>query len=258
MTISVHTPDEFNISPSLSELVETNPTNHPHYIWDDREMNIDVVVQNPAHMTFSVLGGGMLKTNVGEETQLEVTFTGHDELVNGNDPTPDVKQMIASAYSELFSDLAVSDWVSLDSKYNDAELMLPGVLVQLTNCTSAMYGPSSSFLITHISREGPCDILFHSSMDPTSPSNPASMIPHEKFIDVILRTIFHESATTGSSVGQSAVTEETFHVKNRINISDGNVTTYEKYHMMSNMNVSYGAFLPLVEEVTDPVGDVTE
>jgi len=237
-----------------------------------------MVVSNPAHMTFNVVGGGMLGTNVGDETQLEVTFTGQTELGMANDPTPNVKEMIAYAYGDLFSDPDVVGWESLDSKYNDAELMLPGVFTQLTNCTTVMYGGGlGPILITHISRDGPCDILFHSSMDPASPAAPASSFasPHI-FVDVILRTIFHESATTGSSVGQSAVTEETLHVKNRINISDGNVTTYEKYHLMSNMNVSYGAFLPLVEgggdgdggdggdgdgdgvveEVTEPMGDM--
>jgi len=262
MTISVHTPDEFNISPSLSELVENNPTTHPHLHWGDRPMDINIVLSNPAHMTFNVVGGGMLGTNVGEETQLEVTFTGQTELGMVNDPTPNVKEMIAYAYGDLFSDPDVVGWESLDSKYNGTELMLPGVFTQLTNCTTVMYGVfTGSILITHISKEGPCDILFHSGPELTSPTHPA-MMPHEKFIDVILRTIFHESATTGSSVGQSAVTEEILHVKNRINISDGNVTTYEKFHMTSNMNVSYGAFLPLVEgggvveEVTEPMGDI--
>jgi hypothetical protein len=52
------------------------------------------------------------------------------------------------------------------------------------------------------------------------------------------------------------------HVKNRINVSDGNVATYEKFHMMSNMLVSYGAFLPASdgggdsEPPFDPEGDM--
>jgi len=270
MTISVHTPDEFNISPSLSELVETNPTTHPHLHWGDRPMNINMVVSNPAHMTFDVVGGGMLGTNVGEETQLEVTFTGQTELGMVNDPAPNVKQMIAYAYSDLFGDTDVVGWESLDSKYNDAELMLPGVFTQLTNCTTVMYGGSTEpILITHISRDGPCDIMFHSGPELTSPTHPA-MMPHEKFIDVIMRTIFHESATTGSSVGQTAGNEVELHIKNRINVSDGNVATYEKYHMMSNMNVSYGAFMPAEgggggdggeggdggDGVVEPMGDI--
>jgi hypothetical protein len=249
----IYTTDDFNINTSVSELSLQPTTNHTTSTWADRDHSVSLNITNPAHMTLNVTNGGsatggILGLNEGDETFLQINFANivGDPILTDL-PDSAANEMIAAAYGHLY-DSSVTSYELLNQKYVVNEETLQNsvfgpIMTGLTN----MYGTGTGvgwMSVTHVAHVGAeCDILFDNG--PDVPASPATT-PLQKFVDNVIRSIFHASAEPGSTIGRVATAEggNVLTIKNKINISDGDGNTYEGYQLESNMKISYVPFLP--------------
>lgn len=250
--MDVHTTDDFIINTSVSELPPQTTTHEAHE-WTDRDHSISLNITNPAHMTLNVNNGGsatggILGLEEGDETFLQINFANIEEMPLFTPPST-ANEMIAAAYGHLY-DSSVTSYELLNQKYvvENEDALQASVLEPIMTGLTNMYGTGTGIgwiSVKHVAHVGAeCELLFDNG--PDIPASPA-ITPFQKFVDNVIRSIFHASAEPGSNIGRVDTADggDVLTIKNKINISgDGGGDPYDKYQLESNMKISYVHFLP--------------
>jgi hypothetical protein len=235
--VVVNTPDEFTFAPSLNEMkLETSHTFGVEDWTRNETFTVDLV--EPANLNIDV-SGGVLGLEEGDETAITVNFSVWGGFKPIGNPVPYLQQMVAEAYKDVYDDTDITDWPSIITKFGEdkANAMLDPVFGELDVRMGTMYGTGGQNIeVTHIAHAGrECEIKFE---DGTNNTN------FQAFVKAILLSLFHESGKDGSTVGRSAVSNESLEIRNRIDFYDeSGIHVYNKYKIVSNMELSYNAFV---------------
>ena len=235
--VVVNTPDEFTFAPSLNEM--KLETSHIFGVEDwTRNETFTVDLVEPANLNIDV-SGGVLGLEEGDETAITINFSVWGGFKPRVDPEVNLQQMVAEAYKDVYNDTGITDWPSIITKFGEdkANDLLGPVFRELETKMETMYGTEKHNIeVTHIAHAGrECEIKFE---DGTNNTN------FQAFVKAILLSLFHESGKDGSTVGRSAVSNESLEIRNRIDFYDESGShVYNKYKIVSNMELSYNAFV---------------